>query len=298
MRFRKAGKITDNLWYLGREESGIYVLEGKDGSIMINGGLSYILPDVLDQMKSFGIDARKIRKLLILHAHFDHAGIVPYFKRTYPEIEIIASGPAWRVFAMPKAIETMNSYSGLCAKEAHAEDALKAYDLHWRDDISGTTVGEGDKIDLGDTILTILETPGHSNCSITAYEPSLKAIFASDAVGIPFENTVFPSMNTNVIQYLESLEKLKALPVSFYCADHYGYVTGEEADALIGLTMEEGRRWKDVMKNFYRRYGGDIDAAGKALLNYFYSEMPGYFLSSEILEGVFRQTLKFLGRNM
>jgi 2-aminobenzoylacetyl-CoA thioesterase len=274
------------------------VLEGRDGSIMINGGLSYILPDVLEQMKAFKIDARKIKKFLILHAHFDHAGIVPYFKRTYPKIEIIASGTAWKVFAMPKAIETMNSYSGLCAKEAGTEAALKAYDLNWRDDISGTTVGEGDRIDLGGMALTIMDTPGHSNCSITAYEPSLKAMFASDAAGIPFENSVFPSMNTNVIQYLESLEKLKALPVSFYCADHYGYVTGEEANTLIDLTLDEGRRWKAIMEDFYRRYGGDIDTAGKAVTDYFYREMPGYFLTSGILEGVFRQVLKFLGRNM
>ena len=51
MRFREAGKITDHLWYLGREESGTYYLEGRDGAILINGGLSYILPDVLAQMK-------------------------------------------------------------------------------------------------------------------------------------------------------------------------------------------------------------------------------------------------------
>ena len=55
MRFRKAGKITDHLWYLGREESGTYYLEGQDGAILINGGLSYILPDVLAQMKKQGI---------------------------------------------------------------------------------------------------------------------------------------------------------------------------------------------------------------------------------------------------
>jgi len=32
MRFRKAGKVADHLWYLGREEAGAYYLEGRNGA--------------------------------------------------------------------------------------------------------------------------------------------------------------------------------------------------------------------------------------------------------------------------
>ena len=296
MRFRKAGKVTDNLWYLGREEAGVYFLEGKDDAILINGAMSYILPDVLEQMKSFGIDAKKIGKILILHSHFDHVGIVPYFKRTYPRIDVCASAPAWKIFAMPKAVDVMNSYSKLSAAWWGAENALSVYDLDWRDDIVGTTIAEGDKIDLGGITLLILETPGHSNCSITAYEPAMKAIFASDAAGIPYKDFCFPSMNTNMMQYLVSLEKLKSLPVSYLCGDHYGYITGDEASRFVDLTHEEGVKWKVLMEDIYDTHGGDIDAAGKAIADYFYKQMPDYFIRREILEGVFKQMLKFISK--
>lgn len=298
MRVRKAGKITDHLWYLGREEAGVYVLEGKDSSIIINGGLSYILPDVLKQMEAFGISAGRISKLLILHSHFDHVGIVPYFKRTFPGIEILASEPAWKIFAMPKAIEIMNSFSRLSAKQSGTEEALKGYDLDWRDDIKGTTVSEGDRIDLGGTALSIIATPGHTNCSITAYEPAMKAMFASDGGGIPYLDTTFPSMNTNMVQYLESLEKLKPYPVDYLCADHYGYITGGEAGTFIDFTLKEGRKWKAYMEDSYRSHGGDIDAASKAVTDYFYKEMPGYFIAPDILEGVFKGMFKYLSKNM
>jgi len=298
MRFRKAGKVADNLWYLGREEAGAYYLEGRNGAIMINGAMSYILPDVLAQMNQFGLDPGKITKFLILHSHFDHVGIVPYFKRTYPAIEVIASAPAWKIFAMPKAIEIMNSFSRMSAKQVGAEEVLKAYDLEWRDDMTGVSVGEGGSIDLGGVTLTIMDTPGHSNCSITAYEPDIKAMFASDAAGIPYKDTIFPSMNTNVIQYLESLEKLKPLAVSYLCADHYGYITGEEAGKFIDLTLEAGHKWKADLESYYRKYQGDIDAAGKAVTESFYREMPNYFIAPDILEGVFKQMLKFTGKNM
>lgn len=77
MRIRDFGKVRDNLWHLGREESGIYVLQGLEHSMIINGGMSCILPDILRQMKIFNIDEGRIDKLLILHAHFDHVGTGP-----------------------------------------------------------------------------------------------------------------------------------------------------------------------------------------------------------------------------
>jgi glyoxylase-like metal-dependent hydrolase (beta-lactamase superfamily II) len=298
MRVRKAGKVTDGLWYLGREESGVYCLEGRDGAMLINGGLTFVLPDVLEQMKTFGIDAGKIQKFLILHSHFDHTGIVPYFKRTWPGIEVLASAPAWKIFAMPKAIEIMNAYSRMSAQLTGDEDRLKAYDPDWRDDITGTAVGEGDVIDLGGMTVQIFDTPGHTNCSITAYEPSIKALFPSDGGGIPFDDICFPSMNTNTIQYLESLEKLNPLPVRCYCADHYGFITGDEAAGFVEQTSIEGRRWKVELEDCYRRHDGDLDAAAKSVTGEFYRLHPGYFIAQDILEGVFRQMLKFTGKNM
>jgi glyoxylase-like metal-dependent hydrolase (beta-lactamase superfamily II) len=298
MRFRKAGKIADNLWYLGRGESGTYYLEGKNGAIMINGGLSCILPDVLRQMEEFGLDAAKVTRFLILHSHFDHAGIVPYFKRTYPKMEVMASAAAWNIFAMPKAITIMNSFSQMSAKQMGADEALKGYDVDWRDDLTGTTVGEGSKIDLGGVTLSILETPGHTNCSVTAYEPNLKALFPSDAAGIPYGNLLFPSMNTNANQFLESLEKMKPLPVSIFCADHYGYITGDEAATVVDGSIQEGRKWKSYLEDYYRKNSGDIDASAKSLTDFFYKEFPGYFIAPDILEGVFKQMFKFIGKTM
>lgn len=298
MRSCKAGKITEHLWYLGREEAGVYVLEGKDRSVLINGGLGHILPDVLTQLKELGINVGKIDRLLILHSHFDHVGIVPYFKRTYPSIEILASEPAWKIFHIHKAIDIMNSFSRLSAKRMGLENVYDSYDLDWRDDITGKTIGEGDRIDLGGTVLEILYTPGHTNCSISAYEPDRKALFASDGGGIPYEETSFPSMNTNMGQYIESLEKLKPYPVDYLCADHYGYVTGEQAGRFIGLTLAEAHKWKAYMEDVYRKCSGDVDAASKLTTEYFYKQMPGYFIASDILEGVFKQMYKYVSKNI
>ncbi|MFH1488129.1 MAG: hypothetical protein ABII06_04440, partial [Pseudomonadota bacterium] len=77
MRIRVPGKVCDRLWFLGCEETGVYLLEGSAESVIISGGMSYIVPIVLRQMGEFGLEKEKIRKILILHSHFDHVGIIP-----------------------------------------------------------------------------------------------------------------------------------------------------------------------------------------------------------------------------
>jgi 2-aminobenzoylacetyl-CoA thioesterase len=168
MRSRSAGRIRENLWYLGREESGIYLLEGKTSSLMISGGMSYLAPVVLRQFSNFSIDEAKIGKLLILHSHFDHVGLVPFFKRRYPGVEVYASSRAWDILRMPKGIEMINAFSRLTAERMGFAGNLEGRDLQWRYDVSGTAISEGATIDLGGAIVRILETPGHSSCSVSA----------------------------------------------------------------------------------------------------------------------------------
>jgi glyoxylase-like metal-dependent hydrolase (beta-lactamase superfamily II) len=297
MRIRKAGKVIEHLWFLGREESGVYLLEGNDGSMIVSGGMSYIIPDLLRQFKKFGIDEGRIKKLLILHAHFDHVGIVPFFKRRHPGIEIYASQRGWEILKMDKAINTINEFSRAVTKRMEREEVYSTFNLDWREDISGKVVREGDRIDLGGLGAAIIEIPGHSSCCIAAYVPEFKVLFPTDGGGIPFDKTIITSGNSNYTKYQESLERLKGLPVEYYCADHYGYVTGEEAREFISKTIEMASRTRTLMEEVYRSTR-DIDVAAEKLVSSFYDENRGYFLSPEIFLDVYRQMVRHIASVM
>jgi len=217
MRIRKPGKINDHLWLLGREESCIYLLKGQRESMIISGGMSYLVPDILDQLEAWGIELTQIQKLLILHAHFDHVGVVPFLKNRHPGLEIFASTRAWEILSMPKAITTINEFSRDVAKRKGMADVYDSYDLDWQEEIEGKAVSEGDRFDLGDLDVRIYETPGHSSCSISAYVPRLKAIFPSDGGGVPYKETIFTPGNSNFTKYQRSLEKIKDLDVAYVC---------------------------------------------------------------------------------
>ena len=297
MRIRKPGKVQERVWFLGREESGVYLLEGNRDSMIVSGGLSYIVPDVLQQLDEFGIEETRIKKLLILHSHFDHVGIVPFFKRRLPAMEIYASPRAWEVLQMDKAIVTINEFGRSVAQRMERGNVYSAYDLEWRKDVSGKTVREGDRIDLGGMEVSILEIPGHSSCCIAAYVPELKALFPTDGAGIPFGQTIISSGNSNYTLYQRSLERLKDLEVDSFCADHYGYITGPEAREYISQSIESAKKNRAQMEEVYRATR-DVDAAARELTSSFYKENPGYFLAPQIFLEVHRQMVRHLVTTM
>jgi len=287
MRIRKAGRVCDNLWYLGREESGIYILEGADSSIIISGGLNYIVPDILRQLHQFNIDETRIHKLLILHSHFDHIGLVPFFTRRYKRLAVYASSQSWEVLTDAFRIRAINAMSRLEVEKMNIEADLADYDLEWRCDVTGSNVSEGDVIDLGGISLEIIATPGHSDCSLSAYVPSIKALFPSDSAGIPYKDTIMPTGNTNYTQYLQNLNKLASFEVDYFCADHYGYVSGNEARHFIEESIKISKQFLAMVRALHCRTGS-IDKTVKKLVGYARSLNRDYFLPPEILAQVYR----------
>lgn len=293
MRIRKPGKVREGLWFLGCEESGIYLLEGENGCMIVSGGMSYIVPDLLQQFKQFDVNENRINKILILHSHFDHVGIVPFFKRRHPEMNIYASERAWEILGMEKAILTINEFSRNVAKRMKRENIYTTYDLEWRNDVSGQTIREGEQIDLGGLEVAVFEIPGHSSCTLAAYVPQLKVLFPTDGGGIPFNETIVTSGNSNFTKYQQNLERLKGLEVNYYCADHYGYVVGEEAGEFISKSIEMAGKTRARMEQAYRSTR-DIDLAARKLISSFYEENPSYFLSPEIFLDVYRQMVRHI----
>ena len=297
MRIRQPGKIRDNLWFFGREESCIYLLEGNAQSMIVSGGISYIVPDVIQQFESFGINIRKIKKLLILHAHFDHVGIVPFLKKRYPELKIYASARAWELLSQHKVINTINKFSRHVAEHMGMERVYDTCDLDWRIDVIGKPVSEGDRIDLGNLEAQIYETPGHSSCSISAYVPKLKALFASDGGGIPYREMIIASGNSNYTKFQESLEKIKELDVEYACADHYGYIAGDEAKDFIRKTIVAAKDFRASMEEIYQ-CTKDIEATVNELASSFEKENSYYIISPEIGKGIYRQMVRHIADAM
>jgi len=74
-------------------------------------------------------------------------------------------------------------------------------------------------------------------------------------------------------------------------------VTGDEARNFISDTIEAARKHRAEIKETYRRTG-NIDAAAQELTDSFCAENPDYFISGEILEGVYRQMVRHIAKGL
>lgn len=297
MNCQNPGKVCDGLWYLGRPESGVYLLEGRNGSIIISGGMSYLVPDLLRQLDEFGLKKDLIRAIVILHAHFDHIGIVPFFRRRNPGIKIYASARGWEILYEPKHIDTINQFSRRLTEHMKIDVPYTPKELDWPVGLSGDRLSEGDVIDLGNRQIQIFETPGHSSCSISAYVPQIKALFPSDGGGIPYKGTILTSANSNFTFYLASLKKLETLEIDYLCADHFGYVCGNEANNYISSSIDSATQERARLEKIYLR-SFDIEAAAGEMASSFIRENADYFLPLDIYEGVCRQMMRHVAKTM
>jgi 2-aminobenzoylacetyl-CoA thioesterase len=296
MRIRSPGKINDNLWFLGKMESCIYLLEGSRESMLINGGLSFLVPDILSQFQDFGIDESKITKVLLLHSHFDHVGIVPFLKRRHPELTILASSRTSNVLKKPKVLQSINDANLFATESMGLAEACECYDLKWTTDIAVEAVREGDDIDLGDLNVIIFETPGHSPCHISAYVPKLRALFPSEAGGLPCGDKIITYGTSNYSEFEKSIQKLKDLSVQYICSDHYGYVAGDEAGSFIVNSIRTAKERRMLMQEIFKK-NRNIDESASMLADIFRDENVEGIIPAEIFVESHRQMLLNVIRN-
>jgi glyoxylase-like metal-dependent hydrolase (beta-lactamase superfamily II) len=159
------------------------------------------------------------------------------------------------------------------------------------------TVSGGDVVNWGGVELQIIDAPGHSSCSIGVYMPEDRALFASDAGGIPFGDGIFASGNSNFTKYQQSLERFAAYDVEIHLAEHYGAFTGEEGRSFMKRSIESAKRTRRYLEESYARTG-DIKESTAELTELIMEEAQGYFLPKPVMEMVVEQMVRHIAKVM
>ncbi len=290
-------RITERITFLGKFESCVFIVEGGEENILIGGGLSYIVPDVLRQLEDFKIDEEKIKKLLILHAHYDHSGIIPFLKKRWPWAEVIASERAKQLFSDPKISKVLTELNHKATSGVGLTDKAEKEGFNFtRVEIDRTAKG-GDIIQCGDRTLEIIDAPGHSSCSIAIYIPQEKALFTSDSAGVCFGGQISPTANSNYDDYQHTLEKLVQYDVEVVLPEHFGVATGKEARAYVPRSIEAAKKERAMLEESYMRTR-DIKKSTKEITDILVKETPAPFIPREVRATVVSQMLRFIARKI
>ena len=291
----KPGKVTDRIFLLGTKESCVYLLMGRNAYTILGGGAAYITPEVLKQLKDFRIEEKKIQRLIILHSHFDHCGMVPFLKKRWPWVEITASARAKELLLSPKIVESIHALNQVLLTEHGKEELANEMGIEFSGVDVERIVKEGDVVVCGDLNMEIIETPGHSSCSIAVYVSKEKAMFASDAGGIPIGSQVFTAANSNFDQYQQSIQKLAEYDIDVYLAEHYGALIGAHGRNYLYKSMDAARETRRTMEASLERTL-DVKKSTEEMTDMFMALVPEDFMPRDIIAVVAAQMLRYIAK--
>lgn len=153
-------------------EDGIFLLDGAEfdsnvfcinNEILIDCGSGLFVQETLDQMGEYGLDPKKIKTIIITHAHFDHCGAVNKWKKI--------TGAKILVHAEDKeALET--------GKGIYSED----FDGDYSPIKADKTIKEGESISTGKYEFKIIHTPGHTPGGISLWDEKNRVLVSGDTL--------------------------------------------------------------------------------------------------------------------
>ncbi len=289
------GHVTARIILLGRKESCVYLLDGGDEYAILGGGFAYIAGDVMNQLERFEIDQKRIRRILILHSHFDHCGIVPYLKNKWPWAEITASARARVMLSRPKVIESIQSLNRMMMEERLQKDDIAARIIDTFHIDVETVVEDNDVLSCGDRSMIAITVPGHSSCSIAVYVPEEKAMFSSDAAGIPFGNGVLTAANSNYDLYMKSLQKIFAYDIHVILAEHYGARTHEDCQKFIRASVASAVETRKLLEESYARTK-DAQKSTQEIIHKIMEWAPNDSFSGAVISLVVGQMMNYISR--
>jgi glyoxylase-like metal-dependent hydrolase (beta-lactamase superfamily II) len=131
-------------------------------------------PSHVEEIAS-ALEGRALSRALVTHGHADHASGAPALKARWPNVEL----------------------AKFLTREAE--------DVPWR------ALADGDRITAGDSLLTVVHTPGHALDHACFWNPETRELFAGDMLALGSTIMIPAGRGGGLRAYMTSLERLAAL---------------------------------------------------------------------------------------
>lgn len=243
---QKPFRIYGNTWYVGPHGLGVFLVTARTGDVLIDGGVPGQASLIEGSIRELGVDLHDIRWILNSHAHSDHAGGIAQLAHD-TGAQVIAS-----------AADTP-----LLERGGHDDpeygDRFPFPPVHVT-----RTVADGERLRLGDLVLTAHVTPGHTKGNTTWTWTSCEGKRCLHMVDVgslsaPGYKLIGNSKDPNIVKDFEhGFSVVAALPCDIPLAPHpdmvnfWARVAKRERGGVNALMDSTGCRAyaKDARKSF------------------------------------------------
>jgi metallo-beta-lactamase class B len=138
-------KVFDNVYYVGLQTVAAYIVTTSDGLVLLDAAYAYTTDQLLDNVRALGFDPKKIKYIIISHAHGDHFAGAGAIAQT-SGAKVVMSALDWGV-----------------TEQTQARNPA-ANGIHLNRDI---VAEDGGSLKVGDTAFKFYVTPGHTPGALT-----------------------------------------------------------------------------------------------------------------------------------
>ncbi len=187
-------RVFDNLYYIGTQTESTWALTTSAGIILLNTNFPWVTPELVNELKTFGLDPANIKYAIVVRSHSDQSWGINALKKMVPNAHVIMSAIDWDLLAKD------NSPAGV----KPVRDMV-AYD--------------GEKLTLGDTTVTLYSTPTSTPGNLSLIFPvkdgtqrHMAGMLGGDFMRLVQEGVqMFPDMATMATTYIASSQRFKDL---------------------------------------------------------------------------------------
>lgn len=192
----------------------VYLLDGGSELALVDAGAGMGLEMILERIEQQGLDQNRIKKLILTHAHTDHAGGAAATARRLGDVELVAHPETAR-----RLREGDSEAIGL--ERAKAAGFYPAeYQFESCEAVSEVT--DGDVVQVGDLSVEVIETPGHcrGHVALHATVDQNSVLFCGDALFVGGEIFLQNVPDCDLQEQISTLRRLRELAVTSLLPGH------------------------------------------------------------------------------
>lgn len=173
----------------------MYLVEGEEKAALLDTGLG-----IGDLKKIVGSLTEKPVEVYLTHGHVDHGGGIYAFEEVYvPEGDL-------ELLRWHTKVDFRLDFAGTYAPELREIEDIQNY-MPYRAGMGVHTIRPGDRIELGNRTLTVVNLKGHTQGSVGYYDDRTRTLFAGD--GCNNSTFLFLKESSTVAEYKEMLLALQ-----------------------------------------------------------------------------------------